>query len=221
MTVERDIPMQIDLGLLTVCDTLTAKNSDETRLMSRARDCCQLLVNDLFQAERKTDEDGVFCILPQVTTVLPREKPLPKPKVLTTWEKFAKNKGIVKKKTSAVVHDDETNEFKPRFGRHSKANEQPWLIEGKSNDAMNKNPYKEKKQEKKERVSKNEQQRERNIKKKEKKQELSTMITQTEKSRSVPKTKKRKSSLVQSDTKLNERNKMQKLMHQVMSDKSK
>jgi regulator of ribosome biosynthesis len=54
--------------------------------------------------------------LPAPTTTLPREKPLPKPKEETRWEKFAKEKGIVKRKRERMVFDETAQEWKPRFG---------------------------------------------------------------------------------------------------------
>eukprot|EP00834_Sanchytrium_tribonematis_P003344 NODE_126_length_17250_cov_2.558743.p11 type:complete len:225 gc:universal NODE_126_length_17250_cov_2.558743:1918-2592(+) len=220
--VEREIPMAIDLGALTVVDTLEAQKMNEDRLRSRTRDSCQLLINQLFQADRTTDEDGIYAQLPKVVTVLPREKPLPKPRTLTTWEKFAKKKCIIKKKNSAVVLDEETNEYKPRYGRKSKANEVPWIIEGKMNDEIDADPYADKKKAKIERVDKNQKQRTQNIKKSEKKQEIQKMIEQTEGSRVVPKGgKKRKAPLVTGDKDMNEKNKMRKLMNEVMFKKDK
>ena len=218
--VQRDIPMEIDLGLLRVVDTLTASNISEEEMLQRSRDCCQAMMNDLFQLDRTTDEDGIYASLPKVSTVLPREKPLPKPRVLTTWEKFAKKKGIVKnKKNSAVVLDTDTKEWKPRFGKNSKANEKQWLIEGKMNDEIDANPFAEKQKERKSKIDKNEKQRTNNLKKQEKKQDLQKMIDHTENSRTVPKSKKRKSVSMAGDVELNERKKMKKLMHQVMAQK--
>ena len=219
--VKREVPMDIDMGLLRVVDTLTASNINEANMLMRTRDCCQLLMNQLYQLDRTTDEDGIYATLPKIATVLPREKPLPKPRTLTVWEKFAAKKGIGRnnKKTSAVVHDDDTKEFKARYGKNSKANEKSWLIEGKMNDDIDANPFAEKKKERKEKIDKNEKQRVKNIKKQEKKQELQKMIDHTENSRTVPKSAKRKSSSMGGDEDLNEKKKMQKLMQQVMAQR--
>ena len=54
--------------------------------------------------------------LPKPTTVLPREKPIPKPKPLTKWQKFAQKKGIVKKKRSKLVYDEDADEWRRRHG---------------------------------------------------------------------------------------------------------
>jgi regulator of ribosome biosynthesis len=54
--------------------------------------------------------------LPKPTTVLPREKPAPKPKEETRWEAFAKEKGIKKRKRERMVWDEEKKEWAPRWG---------------------------------------------------------------------------------------------------------
>ena len=44
--------------------------------------------------------------LPLPNVILPREKPIPKPKPLTKWEKFRQEKGILEKgKRSRMVYD--------------------------------------------------------------------------------------------------------------------
>jgi regulator of ribosome biosynthesis len=58
-----------------------------------------------------------------------REKPLPKAKPETRWERFAKAKGIQQTKRSRMVFDEAAQEYKPRFG-YKRANdvENDWLI---------------------------------------------------------------------------------------------
>jgi regulator of ribosome biosynthesis len=55
-------------------------------------------------------------ILPNETYVLPRAAKVPEPKPETTWEKFAKEKGITKKKRERMVYDENNEEYRPRFG---------------------------------------------------------------------------------------------------------
>lgn len=50
-----------------------------------------------------------------------REKPIPPPKKETRWEKFAKEKGIEKKKKSRMVWDEASQDWKPRWG-YNRAN---------------------------------------------------------------------------------------------------
>jgi hypothetical protein len=58
--------------------------------------------------------------LPEPNVVLPREKPVPKAKQLTKWEKFRQEKGILEKgKRSRMVFDPISNDWVPRFGMGS------------------------------------------------------------------------------------------------------
>jgi len=59
---------------------------------------------------------GRVVELPGPATRLPREKPLPKPRPPTKWEAYAKSKGIVKRKRSARVWDEEQGEWRGRHG---------------------------------------------------------------------------------------------------------
>jgi hypothetical protein len=60
---------------------------------------------------------GRVVDLPQPLTRLPREKPLPKPKPPTRWERFAKEKGIQKRqKRSSQVWDENSGSWKRRHG---------------------------------------------------------------------------------------------------------
>ena len=48
----------------------------------------------LLQLETERVEDAVVAKLPPPSYRLPREKPAPKPKAMTKWEKYAKEKGM-------------------------------------------------------------------------------------------------------------------------------
>lgn len=59
-------------------------------------------------------------LLPKPGIVLPREKPIPKEKPLTKWEKFRIEKGLAaKEKRSRMVFDPITQDFVPRYGMGS------------------------------------------------------------------------------------------------------
>lgn len=64
---------------------------------------------------------------------MPREKPVPKPKPLTKWERFAKEKGISHKKKDKKVWDEERQEWVNRWGRDgkNKEKEDQWIHEVK------------------------------------------------------------------------------------------
>eukprot|EP01052_Picozoa_sp_SAG31_P014493 SAG31_NODE_903_length_11121_cov_10.117311_7_plen_119_part_00 len=68
---------------------------------------------------RPPKDGGRLVSLPDTVTALPREKPVPVKAPQTKWEKFAEKKGIVKKKRSRMVFDEESQEYKPRYGYKS------------------------------------------------------------------------------------------------------
>ncbi|KAK9239745.1 regulator of ribosome biosynthesis, partial [Lipomyces kononenkoae] len=149
VTVERAIPVTYDLGNLTIYDTnmmdsqimsSTDEGVKEAYLQSLARDSAQLLVNQILALPVVTGgrtggdvnhNDGVFVKLPDPTTQLPREKPVPVAKPLTKWEKFAKQKGITPKARNSgnLVYDEAKGEWVKKWGYKGKNQEQPWLVE--------------------------------------------------------------------------------------------
>ena len=164
--VQRPLDQENDCGnLLGVeCNEFELNESTlEEELLARARDNCQLLLNEIWTVPTERVEEAIVAVLPPTTTKLPREKPLPKAKPLTKWEQYAKEKGIKKEKKSKLVWDDVVKEWIPRFGmKKAKAEvEKNWLMpykEGQSQD-----PFKKAIEDKRERVAKNELQRLRNI----------------------------------------------------------
>merc|ERR1719498_1417370 len=102
------------------------------------------LVHALFQPN-ETTEDAVSVILPQKEVeVCPREKPLPKEKAKTRWEKFAEEKGIEKRKRSRMVWDENIKDWAPRHGFKSvkrNAESREWLIEAKPGDDPSEDPF--------------------------------------------------------------------------------
>jgi len=168
-TVEKLIPIELDLGYLYACDSqpidsASLLNQKEDFLKNLARDNSQLLLNAIFSLPTTRVDDGVVADLPPPKTPLPREKPIPKPKPLTRWEKFAKVKGIQKKKRSKMVFDETYQEYKPRYG-YKRANDEinDWLIEVPSNADPMENQFEKKTKEKKERVEKNKQNQKKNV----------------------------------------------------------
>lgn len=104
-------------------------------------------------------------MLPRPTTLLPREKPLPKPKPETRWEKFAKAKGIVNRKKERMVFDDNTGEYKPRWGYKGINDDgsKDWIIEVPSGANPMEDQYEARREAKKERIEKNDKRRQRNL----------------------------------------------------------
>lgn len=87
--------------------------------------------------------------LPEVTTIFPRHKKLPEQAALTKWERFAKDKGIEKKKRSRMVYDEITKTFVPRWGARSIKkiqNEVDIIREVKPGENPNEDPFEKKSQ---------------------------------------------------------------------------
>ncbi|KZW04373.1 RRS1-domain-containing protein [Exidia glandulosa HHB12029] len=168
--VEKDIPLEIDVGLLTVTDPNPPdedayKANLEEYLTSTARDGVQSLVAALFALPTKSSPDGPLALLPKPTTALPRSKPLPKPKPPTKWEKFAAAKGIQHKVRDRKVFDEEKQEWVNRWGKDGKNREleEQWLTEVPANAPADFDPAKESRDKRKERVAKNDKQRDQNL----------------------------------------------------------
>lgn len=89
--------------------------------------------------ETFVDESGVFARLPASSYRTPRAKPVPSEKALTKWERFAKGKGIQKRKKDKYAFDDDKGEERPRYGYQSARNDplNNWLVEvPKGGDVM-------------------------------------------------------------------------------------
>jgi regulator of ribosome biosynthesis len=69
--------------------------------------------------EKRDFDKAPDCVaLPKPVTVLPRARPIPKPKALTKWEKYRMEKGInAKEKRSRMVYSEIANDWVPRWGK--------------------------------------------------------------------------------------------------------
>ncbi|CAF1178903.1 unnamed protein product [Rotaria sordida] len=167
--VIKPCPVDIDLGNLLVWDSniidqQAYKANRDEYIKNTMRDNMQLFVNALWQVPIERHDNTIVAKLPESKTIVPREKPVPKPKPLTKWQKFAQSKGIVKQKKSKFVWDETKKEWGRRFG-YKKANDdsKPWLIEVPTNADPNEDQFAKRLSAKKERVAKNEFQRLKNI----------------------------------------------------------
>jgi len=167
--VEKDIDVDIDLGNLLVADPnpldfSRLRTGREAYLLDLARDNVQLLVNKLWELPSETVEDAVVVKLPAPRTRIPREKPVPAPQEKTRWEKFAAMKGIQKKKKGRMVFDEQSKEYKPRWG-YNRANDdtKDWLIPVPDQADPSEDQFEKRMKAKKERIAKNELQRLRNL----------------------------------------------------------
>ena len=69
----------------------------------------QLLFNKIWTLPFERVDDVVIAKLPKPNCVLPREKPVPKPKPMTKWQQYAKEKGFTKRKKTRLVWDEIVN----------------------------------------------------------------------------------------------------------------
>jgi hypothetical protein len=142
--------LDIDLGNLTAWDPspLDAAAfaqpgpSREAACAETARAITQSLVNALFALPAQPVTGGRLAELPAPTTRLPRQHPLPKPKPLTKWQKFAQQKGITKRKRSKLVFDETSQTWKRRHG-YGKANDEAAvpIIEARASDKVGQDKY--------------------------------------------------------------------------------
>ncbi|KAJ1970901.1 Rhodanese- sulfurtransferase, partial [Dimargaris xerosporica] len=170
--VKRVIPLDYDLGLLmasdiNVLDDKVLGGSDSAVLNQYlrrvTREGAQLLINQMFDLPTNPTETSVLATLPEPKMVLPREKHVPKPKPKTRWERFAEAKGIKKQKRSAMVFDEATEEYKPRWGSKSAKNTvNDWAMPLSEKDDPFVDPRKKVRDEKKERMAKNQRRQRRN-----------------------------------------------------------
>ena len=168
-----DGPLEIDLGTLRVVDAapldVTAADSGEAEAHARerARDVLQRLVAELFALPSETDAHGRFAQLPEPTTTFPRLRALPPSEApLTKWEKFAKEKGIKKRKRSKEVFDEKTDEWKRRYGyQRARDGNDVIIAPGKMTDVPGKteDPFTREEREKRERTLKNREKQDKNL----------------------------------------------------------
>ena len=110
----------VDLGNLAVYSSAAIDGAglSSARLKKRATARTQQLVEQLFSAPGagRPSEGGRLVVLPDGSTPVPRAKPVPVAKPQTRWEKFAQEKGIMKKKRSRFVLDEKHDVERPRYG---------------------------------------------------------------------------------------------------------
>lgn len=190
VTVDKPIPNTYDLGNLAIFDPnpldnekLLSKDESikEDHLQSVTRDNVQLLINQILSLPVKTTTEThgsstgqnstmTLIQLPEPTTILPREKPIPKAKPLTKWQQFAARKGIKPKaKDGKMVYDEDTCEWVPKWGYKGKNKliDDQWLVEVddkvKNTEDELIDPRTLKRAERKKLIKKNELQHKRNL----------------------------------------------------------
>jgi len=162
VTVEKDIALEADLGLLTITDPNPIDQESyiadlESHLQALARDGVQSLLTQIFALPTQSSIHGPLAVLPRPTTKLPRAKPLPKPKAPTKWEIFAKAKGITHRNKDKKVWHEEKQEWVNRWGKDGKNKEfeRQWIHEVPQNAPHDFDPVLEARKTRKERTTKN------------------------------------------------------------------
>lgn len=121
--------VELDLGSLSCADVRPIlqdeKNSD---LEQRSRCAVEFLVHGLFSLPELDSGQKNIRELPEPFAVVPRAKPIPKEKPLTKWEKFAKVRGIRKRKRDKFAWDETRGEFRPIHGYRSINDERDKVI---------------------------------------------------------------------------------------------
>ncbi|XP_077208390.1 ribosome biogenesis regulatory protein homolog [Paroedura picta] len=173
VAVHKDLELEFDAAHLLAVDrnpVARAVAAREDSLRALARDNTQLLVAQLWALPSERAEGGagpVVVKLPEPSTRLPREKPLPRPRPLTRWEQFARLKGIrpTRKKRGTLVWDEAAKEWRRRWG-YRRAGTDPkrdWALEVPDGADPQADQFAKRRQEKRERVARNELNRLRNL----------------------------------------------------------
>jgi len=123
---EDDAHMLYDLGNLMMVDTHSFDGLNEKEIIEKANKNYEGILQALIALKDKSepkdfDRPILEVTLPPKMLEFPRQKPIPKPKPLTKWEKFRLQKGLrPHQKKPRLVYDEITKSWVPRFGFRSK-----------------------------------------------------------------------------------------------------
>ncbi|XP_017461196.1 PREDICTED: ribosome biogenesis regulatory protein homolog [Rhagoletis zephyria] len=170
ITVDKHLEVRLDVGSLMCTDPNDLdekglRSNREQYLLDLTRDNTQLLINAIWEVPAERVDECIVAKLPAPATVLPRLRKVPGPKPLTKWEKFAKEKGIKKKKTDKKKYDEVLDKWVPTYGfkRADAEKEKEWVLEVPKNVDPNEDMFQKKIDLRNEKVAKNEIQRMKNI----------------------------------------------------------
>lgn len=105
------------LKLLTVISNSAVGHSD---INQETSNLLKGIVKEIKTCQSARRGSDLVFTLPEPTIILPRQHL--KEHTETRWERFARAKGIKKKKKSQIVYDEEIGDYIPRYGPHSKKN---------------------------------------------------------------------------------------------------
>ncbi|CAD7701328.1 unnamed protein product [Ostreobium quekettii] len=161
---------EVDVGNLCASDPRPVSphllDPDGLPSIESAAGAAQALAAALFSLPGQADDHGNWIVtLPDPIAAIPREKPLPTARPETRWERFAKRKGIKKRKKEKRVWDEEVGEWRRRYGykRVGDARDVA-VLDAKPTDEVGEDPFTKMDEAKKERVRKQEKRMVANIK---------------------------------------------------------
>jgi regulator of ribosome biosynthesis len=152
---EAGVPgVELDVAGLLAVDTRQGNEPGDAEV---AREAIEALVRAVFSLPTESTEDGKVAVLPAPVYTMPRAKPIPKERAATKWEKYAKEKGIQKKKSrDRLVWNEARQDYLPRFGARSAKNlDQATILPHKESIAPGDDPFSVAKREKNSRVRDN------------------------------------------------------------------
>lgn len=140
----------IDLGNMAIFDNASVKLGDPTDrekiLLDASNASLRNLLTALFalplpEGQLKSLSGSALVALPKSSTPLPRAKPVPKPRESTTWEQFARAKGIKKRnRQERYEYAEQKKKWLPRHGHLSEkrkdAKDATWCQELRPGQSM-------------------------------------------------------------------------------------
>jgi len=150
-----------DLGNLMMVDTRTYENIGDQELQERINKNYQSVLQSLIALKEKNakgpvdyDKPILEVNLPDKIMEFPRQKPIPKPKPLSKWEKFRTLKGLrPRKKRGRFVFDEMTKSWVPRYGfksiKHIHEDAEDIIEDKKGLSLAEEDPFQKRKQDKK------------------------------------------------------------------------
>ncbi|KAM7542542.1 hypothetical protein Aperf_G00000013541 [Anoplocephala perfoliata] len=116
---DRRLLASFDLGNLLYEDKapLDPKEINQSYIRELSLNCTHHFLQEFFKLPTEVFDGTQVSILPEPLFRLPREKPAPRKREMTRWERFAQMKGIRKKKKSRKIWDEVTQSWKPRWGK--------------------------------------------------------------------------------------------------------
>lgn len=129
MTSNTKFNVTFDVGHLLINDTQPfSKEPNEDDIINRGKENLKSFFEELYklvgtqvgseEENRDFDKAKDNITLPKPTTILPRFKPVPKPKPLTRWEQYRNEKGLApRQKRSRMIYSELAKDWVPRWGK--------------------------------------------------------------------------------------------------------